>query len=140
MRRASCVLVSPPLPRPALFDLPKPASLTPHPLRAQWLDYGCSYIESDLSWRFPLLMQSVIGVVLAIGTLFLPESPRWLLDTDQDEEGMGVLADLHGDGDPEDERAQEEYREIKEGVLAEVRPPLPPLALGLSLRALAHRH
>ncbi|GAA5927224.1 hypothetical protein JCM3775_002484 [Rhodotorula graminis] len=84
-----------------------------------WLDYGCSYIESDLSWRFPLLMQSVIGVVLAIGTLFLPESPRWLLDTDQDEEGMGVLADLHGDGDPEDERAQEEYREIKEGVLAE---------------------
>jgi hypothetical protein len=62
---------------------------------------------------------------------------------------MGVLADLHGDGDPEDERvsccemawsrqcfdvlsliwpfssmdsqAKEEFREIKEGVLAEVR-------------------
>lgn len=51
-------------------------------------------------------MQSVIGAVLAIGTLFLPESPRWLLDTEQDEEGMGVLADLHGDGDPEDERVR----------------------------------
>ncbi|GAA6055730.1 hypothetical protein JCM3770_001040, partial [Rhodotorula araucariae] len=84
-----------------------------------WIDYFCSYITSDLSWRIPLLMQSVIGVVLALGTLFLPESPRWLLDTDQDEEGMGVLADLHGDGDPEDERAQEEFREIKEVVLAE---------------------
>ncbi|BGP58428.1 hypothetical protein JCM8202v2_006097 [Rhodotorula sphaerocarpa] len=84
-----------------------------------WLDYFCSYITSDLSWRLPLLMQSVIGAVLAIGTLFLPESPRWLIDTEQDEEGMGVLADLHGDGDPEDERAQEEFREIKEGVLAE---------------------
>ncbi|GAA5997621.1 sugar porter family MFS transporter [Rhodotorula paludigena] len=84
-----------------------------------WLDYFCSYFTSDLSWRLPLLMQSVIGTVLALGTLFLPESPRWLLDTDQDEEGMGVLADLHGDGDPEDERAQEEFREIKEGVLAE---------------------
>jgi len=76
-------------------------------------------------------MQSVIGVVLALGTLFLPESPRWLLDTDQDEEGMGVLADLHGDGDPEDERAQEEFREIKEGVLAEVSPRLVSLSLPL---------
>ncbi|POY74991.1 hypothetical protein BMF94_1967 [Rhodotorula taiwanensis] len=84
-----------------------------------WLDYFCSFITSDFSWRLPLLMQSVIGAVLAIGTLFLPESPRWLLDTEQDEEGMGVLADLHGDGDPEDERAQEEFREIKEGVIAE---------------------
>ncbi|BGP11741.1 High-affinity glucose transporter [Rhodotorula toruloides] len=84
-----------------------------------WIDYFASYITSDLSWRFPLLMQSVIGIILAIGTLFLPESPRWLIDTEQDEEGMGVLADLHGDGDPEDERAQEEFREIKEGVLAE---------------------
>lgn len=59
---------------------------------------------SDMSWRFPLLLQSIIGTILAVGTLFLPESPRWLLDTDQDDEGMGVLADLHGDGDPEDER------------------------------------
>ncbi|GAA5879187.1 hypothetical protein JCM3774_002105 [Rhodotorula dairenensis] len=84
-----------------------------------WLDYFCSFITSDLSWRVPLLMQSVIGAILAIGTLFLPESPRWLIDTEQDEEGMGVLADLHGDGDPEDERAQEEFREIKEGVIAE---------------------
>ncbi|GJN94143.1 hypothetical protein Rhopal_007217-T1 [Rhodotorula paludigena] len=80
-----------------------------------WIDYFCSYIMSDMSWRFPLLLQSIIGTILAVGTLFLPESPRWLLDTDQDEEGMGVLADLHGDGDPEDERAQEEFREIKEG-------------------------
>ncbi|BGP27960.1 hypothetical protein JCM10295v2_006947 [Rhodotorula toruloides] len=84
-----------------------------------WIDYFASYITSDLSWRFPLLMQSVIGIILAIGTLFLPESPRWLIDTEQDEEGMGVLADLHGDGDPEDDRAKEEFREIKEGVLAE---------------------
>lgn len=116
-----------PLPRlPRALPLP-----LPFPPPWQWIDYFCSYITSDLSWRVPLLMQSVIGVVLALGTLFLPESPRWLLDTDQDEEGMGVLADLHGDGDPEDERAQEEFREIKEGVLAEVSPRLVSLSLPL---------
>lgn len=45
-----------------------------------WVDYFCSYIRSDLSWRLPLLLQSVIGAMLAVGTLFLPESPRFLLD------------------------------------------------------------
>ncbi|GAA5979452.1 hypothetical protein JCM5350_003911 [Sporobolomyces pararoseus] len=84
-----------------------------------WIDYFSSYISSDLSWRFPLLIQSIIGTILAIGSFFIPESPRWLLDMDLDDEGMGVLADLHGDGDPEDERAREEFREIKESVFSE---------------------
>ncbi|GAA5828737.1 hypothetical protein JCM5353_002873 [Sporobolomyces roseus] len=84
-----------------------------------WIDYFASYISSDLSWRFPLLIQSVIGTILAIGSFFIPESPRWLLDMDLDDEGMGVLADLHGDGDPEDERAREEFREIKDSVFQE---------------------
>lgn len=65
-------------------------------------------------------MQCVIGLILAAGTLLIPESPRWLLDMDMDEEGMKVLADLHGDGDPDDPKAREEFREIKEGVLADV--------------------
>ncbi|GAA5889993.1 hypothetical protein JCM16303_003203, partial [Sporobolomyces ruberrimus] len=86
-----------------------------------WIDYFASYISSDLSWRFPLLIQSIIGTILAIGSFFIPESPRWLLDMDLDDEGMGVLADLHGDGDPEDERAREEFREIKESVVEERR-------------------
>lgn len=39
---------------------------------------------------------------------------------DMDEEGMRVLADLHGEGNPENEVARNEFREIKENVLAEV--------------------
>lgn len=42
----------------------------------QWVDYACSYIPSNLSWRLPLLMQCVIGTVLAVGSLLIPESPR----------------------------------------------------------------
>jgi hypothetical protein len=44
---------------------------------------------------------------------------RWLIDTDHDMEGMRVIADLHG-GDPENEIAKAEFREIKEKVIAEV--------------------
>jgi hypothetical protein len=44
---------------------------------------------------------------------------RWLIDTDKDEEGMRVLADLHG-GDTEDAVARAEFREIKDKVIEEV--------------------
>ena len=54
---------------------------------------------------------------MALGSLLLPESPRWLLDKDEDEEGMRVLADLHGGGDPREPRARLEFREIKVNVL-----------------------
>ncbi len=43
----------------------------------------------------------------------------WLIDVDRDEEGMQVIADLHG-GDPEDLTAKTEFREIKERVISEV--------------------
>lgn len=81
----------------------------------------CSFFESDLSWRLPLGIQFVIGTILACGSLLIPESPRWLLDTDQDKEGMRVIADLYGAGDPNNKHARREFREIKEGVLADVR-------------------
>lgn len=35
---------------------------------------------------------------------------------------MRVIADIHGMGDPEEEAAKDEFRLIKEGVLADVGP------------------
>lgn len=81
-----------------------------------WVDYFCSFLPGHYSWRLPLSLQVVIGLVLAAGSLLLPESPRWLLDHDRDDEGMRVLADLHGGGNPKEPRARLEYREIKENV------------------------
>lgn len=83
-----------------------------------WTDYFCSFIDSDLSWRIPLFIQCVIGGILAAGSLVMPESPRWLIDTDQDEAGMRVIVDLHG-GDPDDILAKAEFQEIKDKVMEE---------------------
>lgn len=44
---------------------------------------------------------------------------RWLIDHDQDVEGMKVLVDLHG-GDSEGSTARAEFDEIKETVIIEV--------------------
>lgn len=82
-----------------------------------WVDYGCTYIQSDMSWRIPLSMQCIMGALLAAGSLLISESPRWLLDNDHDEEGMVVLANLYGGGDVHNERARREFCEIKENVI-----------------------
>ncbi|KAH6606681.1 putative sugar transport protein STP1 [Trichoderma cornu-damae] len=82
-----------------------------------WVDYGCGFIESNLSWRIPLMMQCVMGALLGLGSLIIVESPRWLLDNDHDEEGMVVIANLYGGGDIHDAKARDEYREIKMNVL-----------------------
>lgn len=44
-----------------------------------WVDYFCSFIDSDYSWRVPLSMQCIMGGLLAIGSLVIVESPRYLL-------------------------------------------------------------
>lgn len=41
-----------------------------------WVDYFCTFIDNDWSWRVPLLMQCVMGGLLACGSLVICESPR----------------------------------------------------------------
>jgi MFS family permease len=44
-----------------------------------WVDYFCGFIQSDMSWRIPLLMQCVMGALLGLGSLIIVESPRSVL-------------------------------------------------------------
>lgn len=82
-----------------------------------WTDYFASFIESNLAWRLPLLMQSVCAFALFFGSFIIVESPRWLLNKDHDAEGIVVIADLTSNGNVQDERARNEFREIKETVV-----------------------
>lgn len=65
-------------------------------LIAYWIDYGASYGPSDLTWRFPIAFQIIFGLILIIGTMLIPESPRWLLTKDRHEEATTVIAALWG--------------------------------------------
>lgn len=46
-----------------------------------WVDYFCSFIESDYAWRLPLLCQCIMGALLGFGSFLIPESPRYVLGT-----------------------------------------------------------
>lgn len=41
--------------------------------------YGSVKLSGSISWRLPLVLQSVVGIALALSCLVLPESPRWLI-------------------------------------------------------------
>lgn len=78
----------------------------------EFIDYGFSFVDSDWSFRGPLLLQVAFALILAIGTLALPESPRFLVSKDRDEIALKTLADMHGK--PKDNPdVLEEFDQIK---------------------------
>lgn len=67
-------------------------------LVAFWLNYGFNFLETPDWWRIPLAIQIVPAAVLAVGCwLWVPPSPRWLVQQDRHQCAREVLAQLHGD-------------------------------------------
>lgn len=48
-----------------------------------FVQFGCSYINGTASFRIPWGLQIIPAIVLGIGMLWFPESPRWLVDHDR---------------------------------------------------------
>lgn len=63
-----------------------------------WIDYGTNFIggagqtQSEAAWRIPLALQLVPAIVLGVGILFMPFSPRWLVNQGRDDEAIAVLS------------------------------------------------
>jgi len=81
-----------------------------------FIQFGCSYISGKASFRIPWGLQAIPAIILSIGMLWFPESPRWLIDNDRETEALEILADVHGRGDPNNDLVQLEYAEIKQQV------------------------
>ncbi|KAH9829055.1 general substrate transporter [Rhodofomes roseus] len=84
-----------------------------------FVEFGCSYIDGNASFRIPWGLQMIPAIVLSLGMLFFPESPRWLMDRDRESEALQILADLHGGGDTTTPLVVLEFDEIKEQVTFE---------------------
>ncbi|KAI8387303.1 general substrate transporter [Blakeslea trispora] len=79
---------------------------------AFWVGAGTQYLDSNASWQIPLGIQIVPAAVLLVGAMFLPFSPRWLVNKGRNEEALGVLARLHSNGDKTAPHVVAEYEEI----------------------------
>jgi len=78
-----------------------------------FVEFGCSYASGNASFRIPWGVQMIPGMVLSLGMMFFPESPRWLIDHDREEEAHMILADCHANGNKDDELVLLELEEIK---------------------------
>ncbi|KAI8294091.1 High-affinity glucose transporter [Colletotrichum sp. SAR 10_98] len=62
---------------------------------AGWVGYAGSFAVGDLQWRVPLATQIPPALCLAIMTIFLPYSPRWLASKERYDEAKQVMYTLH---------------------------------------------
>ncbi|RYP67603.1 hypothetical protein DL771_007155 [Monosporascus sp. 5C6A] len=81
-----------------------------------WIDFGCSFIHSSASWRFPLAFQIAFCIFILAFVWNLPESPRWLILKGREDEAKEVLAALD-DSTVDSKDVHNEFVEIKDTVL-----------------------
>lgn len=81
---------------------------------------GTTPITNNWSWRLPSLLQ-IVPSLIQISTVFLlPESPRFLVSKDREEEAAQVLIKYHAEGDPSSQLVQAEIVQIRETIKAEM--------------------
>lgn len=89
-----------------------------------WIDYGTNFIggsgatQREAAWRVPLGLQLVPAIILGVGILFMPFSPRWLINQGRDDEALVVLSNARR-LPPDSDLVQIEYLEIKAQYLFE---------------------
>lgn len=76
---------------------------------------GCTG-QNDASWRVPLALQIVPALVLGIGMIWFPESPRYFLMRHKEEKALAALAQLRR-VHPDDASLTEEFLAIKAEVV-----------------------
>ncbi|KAL7952576.1 general substrate transporter [Trichoderma compactum] len=84
---------------------------------SSWLGFACYFATAqrpDFAWRFPLFMQCFGPLVLLIASLWIPESPRWLLQKGKLEKAWIVVLNLRrSPEDQENMAAKEELYQIR---------------------------
>ena len=86
---------------------------------AAGITLGTYSIDSDWSWRLPSLLQIVPSFLQIAFIWFVPESPRWLVSKDRDDEAFEILVKYHAEGDREDSFVLAEFSQIRETIALE---------------------
>ncbi|RGP78260.1 hypothetical protein FLONG3_3575 [Fusarium longipes] len=106
--------VSPPHSRGLLVGLHGVFICTGYSL-AGWVGYACYNLKGDIQWRLPMAIQVIPPALLLAGVYFLPESPRWLIQHDRNDDALAVLTRIHHDAqDPDGHFAVTEFHLIRE--------------------------
>lgn len=83
-----------------------------------WVGYGCFFADNlTFGWRGPIAFTCIPALLLAIGCIWVPESPRFLLMRGRADEAWRNLKRLHHDpNDLSDGAAHEEFLSMKDAI------------------------
>lgn len=76
---------------------------------------ACAILAPAAAWRWMLGLAAIPGLLLAVGMLFMPESPRWLVRRGHRTDARAVLAQIDPHEDPDAALAQMERDLAAEG-------------------------
>lgn len=90
-----------------------------------WVGFGC-YFSSNLTfgWRGPIAFTTIPALLLLVGCIWVPESPRWLLMKGRTDEAWTTLSRLHRDSTDRNEIAtHEEFFQMRKQIELEQANP-----------------
>ncbi|KAI6021787.1 general substrate transporter [Pisolithus microcarpus] len=79
------------------------SEITPPSIRGRLVSFQQWSITWGIMLQYFWGLQMIPAIILGIGMLWFPESPRWLVDHGREQEALQILADLHGGGNKKDE-------------------------------------
>ncbi|XP_021072368.1 proton myo-inositol cotransporter isoform X2 [Mus pahari] len=77
---------------------------------ASVVDGAFSYLQKD-GWRYMLGLAAIPAIIQFFGFLFLPESPRWLIQKGQTQKARRILSQMRGN-----QTIDEEYDSIRNSI------------------------
>ncbi len=94
---------------------------------AGWCGFATYYEHNPkIQWRLLVALQLVAPLLLLLGSPWIPESPRWLINRQRDQEGLAVLEKLHANpADPDHIAAKGEFLQVQRQLAFERTQPVP---------------
>ncbi|RDW61604.1 MFS sugar transporter [Coleophoma crateriformis] len=83
-----------------------------------WVGFG-AHFSSNLTfgWRGPIAFTTIPALLLLLGCIWVPESPRWLLMKGRDDEAWAAVSRLHhDDSDPSEISTNFEFYQMRKQI------------------------
>ena len=85
-----------------------------------FVTFGSRTLYGSIAWRVPFVIQAGVSLLLCIGLVFIPFSPRWLVQVGRSDDARSILHKLRSE-----QRAETELHEIEVSLASALRQTSP---------------